>query len=667
MSRLLNWLLRVLTLQLFLGIVYAVGNLKARKVLVVAGNFSIDGQLVNIAQYDITKKEWSTKYEAELFLYGESNGIIWDLAVNKSSQPYTKLFVVGAFDTVSETSQIQFCSVGAWDGLTFDKVGEGLCPRGGDSSTAMSIQTTALGNDGDIFVGGSFESRVWDGHHFVNVYHVAHYDGHKSSWLPLVGASLQSDDEGGMPRVNTLAWDGLTSTLYVGGTFYAGGGSISSPMYDAPPSTFTSGLAVWSESQGLQPFPGGGLYRDHSGGGTYGLGASGFAFRIAFEPQSTSLFVAGIFSFAGYTDGTNSMIECQNIAVWQRKTNEWRCLYQVDRSFSSVTSLLVYGTKVFVSGWASSSSDWNGRSWGSPYAIAVMNIGKYIEEAQGNGSSNSSAISSGNNNNTSNTTGGNSVGVNSTGGNVNSKFLHPITHSLTDPSVMNISPISSIRRNISRYQRKLLDHSTTARKRGGRNHNHMKKTEQLREHRLYDSYIEEEDLTYASNVDQVLSIFYRSSSSNYRAIASRYVVVGCINAYVLSYILDHTPNISSPLMSYNNSGAKDWMKIFAMQRRIRRRLRSGHSSDELDLLSIDFSNKSNGSRSDSSRSSHTIQQHQQQQETRTQRRLSDSHSSFHSYPQSDHHHRNLLNGNNTPTHPPPMPPPQFLTLPHTFP
>ena len=41
----------------------------------------------------------------------------------------------------------------------------------------MSIQTAALGNDGDIFVGGSFESRVWDGHHFVNVYHVAHFDG----------------------------------------------------------------------------------------------------------------------------------------------------------------------------------------------------------------------------------------------------------------------------------------------------------------------------------------------------------------------------------------------------------------------------------------------------------------------------------------------------------
>ena len=55
-------------------------------------------------------------------MYGESNGIIWDIVVNKTSQPFNKLFVVGAFDTVSETSQIQFCSVGEWDGLSFDKV-----------------------------------------------------------------------------------------------------------------------------------------------------------------------------------------------------------------------------------------------------------------------------------------------------------------------------------------------------------------------------------------------------------------------------------------------------------------------------------------------------------------------------------------------------------------
>lgn len=70
----------------------------------------------------IFKRRWSPKYVSELYLYGESNGIIWDIVVNKTSQPFNKLFVVGAFDTVSETSQIQFCSVGEWDGLSFDKV-----------------------------------------------------------------------------------------------------------------------------------------------------------------------------------------------------------------------------------------------------------------------------------------------------------------------------------------------------------------------------------------------------------------------------------------------------------------------------------------------------------------------------------------------------------------
>jgi hypothetical protein len=99
------------------------------------------------------------------------------MAVNRTDYPYSKVYVVGEFDTVSETSQIQFCSVGEWDGIDFYKVGEGLCPRGGDSSTAMDISTAVMGNDGDIYVGGSFESRVWDGHHFVNVYHIAHFAG----------------------------------------------------------------------------------------------------------------------------------------------------------------------------------------------------------------------------------------------------------------------------------------------------------------------------------------------------------------------------------------------------------------------------------------------------------------------------------------------------------
>ncbi len=54
------------------------------------------------------------------------------------------------------------------------QVGEGLCARGDISE--IVIQTIVLGNNGDIFVGGAFDTRVWDGHHFVYVYHVARFN-----------------------------------------------------------------------------------------------------------------------------------------------------------------------------------------------------------------------------------------------------------------------------------------------------------------------------------------------------------------------------------------------------------------------------------------------------------------------------------------------------------
>lgn len=64
---------------------------------------------------------WSNDYEAELYVYGESYGVIWDIAVNRS-HPADDLIVVGAFDTVSKLSQAQYCGVGVWTGLALNKV-----------------------------------------------------------------------------------------------------------------------------------------------------------------------------------------------------------------------------------------------------------------------------------------------------------------------------------------------------------------------------------------------------------------------------------------------------------------------------------------------------------------------------------------------------------------
>ena len=112
-----------------------------------------------------------------------------------------------------------------------------------------------------------------------------------------------------------------------------------------------------------------------------------------------------------------------------RKTNEWICLYQGSKAFSTVTSMLIHNEKVYVTGvyirhfifnyysfrlilpffhfrfpsltmylflsvgeiycivgWAAFESDWAGRTWGSPYAIAVMDIGGFILENQVPGS-----------------------------------------------------------------------------------------------------------------------------------------------------------------------------------------------------------------------------------------------------------------------------------------
>lgn len=65
---------------------------------------------------------WSDKYQTELYVYGENNGVIWDLSVNRTTELYDKLFVVGAFDTETKTSQVQLCSVGEYNGVLFSKV-----------------------------------------------------------------------------------------------------------------------------------------------------------------------------------------------------------------------------------------------------------------------------------------------------------------------------------------------------------------------------------------------------------------------------------------------------------------------------------------------------------------------------------------------------------------
>eukprot|EP00953_Heterococcus_sp_UTEX-ZZ885_P041334 21094-Heterococcus_DN1.PRE.2 len=110
----------------------------------------------------------------------------------------------------------------------------------------MKISTAALTPTGNFFVGGTFQSRVWSGEKFVNIYNVALHDPTKiqyttccsvyiskivcctikDAWLPLQGNSSSGSSGGGGLGCNwctvsvlSLAWNDKDQILYIGGKF----------------------------------------------------------------------------------------------------------------------------------------------------------------------------------------------------------------------------------------------------------------------------------------------------------------------------------------------------------------------------------------------------------------------------------------------------------------
>ena len=170
-------------------------------------------------------------------------------------------------------------------------------------------------------------------------------------------------------RVNALAWDSANSILYIGGIFNTIDGIPASP-----------GIAMWSEKTGLLPFPGGGVtlssdFKSNDTGRSNSSGnfIDGKVSALAFEPSSQSLFVAGTFHFV---DGK----ECSTIAVWEMSTNKWTCLYDPIHGISSVTTMLFKNDMLYLAGWAAPSSSWDSRVNLAPYAIATLDMSRWIEE-----------------------------------------------------------------------------------------------------------------------------------------------------------------------------------------------------------------------------------------------------------------------------------------------
>lgn len=99
---------------------------------------------------------------------------------------------------------------------------------------------------------------------------------------------------------------------------------------------------------------------------------------LTYDARSQSLFVAGSFSFV-------AGLQCSSIAVWHRPSDSWTCLDTPHYSISTVTAMCLDLTlgALYLAGWASFQAKWEGRNWGSPYAISRIDVRGYIEHHAG--------------------------------------------------------------------------------------------------------------------------------------------------------------------------------------------------------------------------------------------------------------------------------------------
>ncbi len=275
-------------------------------------------------------------------------------------QPYDFLYVVGSFNTLCSTCQTSYCGVGYWTGSEFLKVGAGLCTR--KEHKKIKVLTAKLSRKGILFVGGSFESYLRSGSEVMNINNVAQYDPRGNEWLPLLphdGEGANSSSGLGCNWCNvtvmSLAFNDQSHTLYVAGKF-----NLIGDKYIQP------GLAIWTESRGLQPFPGGGLSYAPSDTDNPDVVLDAVATSLFFDEHSGGLYVAGTF-------GKVNDILCDSIAVWFESIHKWFCLHSASYSFKLITAIHFQDNMLYVAGIPSPNSSWAFSPDGSvKHAIARM-------------------------------------------------------------------------------------------------------------------------------------------------------------------------------------------------------------------------------------------------------------------------------------------------------
>jgi len=336
--------------------------------LVIAGKLAVNEGVCNIAELGLDSGAWSLNERIQLSLYSSySGGEVYYLLANhtfssssttvskrderqlvsKSNPPGGDLIVVGAFDTTDRNSQVTYCSVGAWDGTDLSKVGEGLCNSA--LSKGMKITAAALAGPQDVYVGGAFQTRVWNGdrHAFVDIYNIAHYNAVDQVWLPLSIGQITCS--WCTVTILSLAWDSTRRQLHVAGKFNAIDG------HNIP-----SGLAIYHQDTGhLVAHPGGGLTM-------FNMTQNGVGTALQLDEQARVLYVMGSFDRLG----TGEI--CVGLAAYEIEADRWTCLADPKHTVmpSGGGNMLLTPHGLMVAGRTTSATTWSDSS--RPYTIALL-------------------------------------------------------------------------------------------------------------------------------------------------------------------------------------------------------------------------------------------------------------------------------------------------------
>ncbi|KAL3815580.1 hypothetical protein ACHAXA_001559 [Cyclostephanos tholiformis] len=343
--------------------------------LVIAGQMTVEDEPCNIAQLNLMTGKWSLRQRIQLSLYNSySGGEVYSLLANhslvtnsnareyrsgysnaKEEQPHVtdenfgkNLIVVGSFDTTYRNSQTTYCSVGKWDGSDLSKIGEGLCNSA--LSKGMKITSAAVAGPNDLFVGGSFQTQVWNGnkHEFVKIFNIAHYNAIDQVWLPLAVGQITCS--WCTVTILALAWDSERRQLHVAGKFNAIDGR-----------NIPAGLAVYDQDSGhLVAHPGGGLAMKN-------VTEDGVGTALQFDQENGVLYVMGAFERLIKTNE-----ECLGLAAYEMKTGSWTCLADPAHSVlpTGGGNMLLTPYGLLVAGKTTNGTTWPDES--RPYTVAVL-------------------------------------------------------------------------------------------------------------------------------------------------------------------------------------------------------------------------------------------------------------------------------------------------------